>query len=108
MESELFLRNVCPRHTSALYAHGFTGADPRNECFTVMTLGLIGGFGAFRPKGRVFESGSSRLVGSLGKSFTHSSLWRFGVKLRNSIRAVSGALRSSVDLKRRYRNSLKK
>jgi len=36
-------------------------------------------------------NGSSRHAGTLGKSFTCSCLWRFGVKLRNSIRAVSGA-----------------
>ena len=30
-------------------------------------------------------------VGTLGKSFTRSCLSRFGVKLRQSIRAVSGA-----------------
>ncbi len=51
---------------------------------------LIGRFDAFRPKSRGFESRSSRHVGTLGKSFTHSCLWRFGVKLRHSIRAVSG------------------
>jgi len=34
------------------------------------------------PKCRGFESRSSRHLGALGKSFTHSWLWRFGVKLR--------------------------
>jgi len=48
-----------------------------------------------RPEGRGFESRSCRHVGSLGKSFTHRCLWRFGVKLRHSIRAVSGASLSS-------------
>ena len=33
-------------------------------------VGLIGRFVAFRPKGRGFESHSSRHVGTLGKSFT--------------------------------------
>jgi len=40
----------------------------------------------------------SHHVGTLGKSFTSSCLWSFGVKLRNSIRAVSGAPLSSSDL----------
>jgi len=62
---------------------------------------------AFRPKGHGFESHSSRHVGTLSKSLTRSCLWRFGVKLRHSIRAVSGGLLSSrADLKRRYRNGL--
>ena len=34
---------------------------------------------AFRPKGHGFDSRSSRHVGTLGKSFTHSCLWRFCV-----------------------------
>ena len=45
----------------------------------------------FRPKGQGFDSRSSRHVGTLGKSFIHGCLWRFGVKLRHSIRAVPGA-----------------
>ena len=67
-----------------------------------MTIGgewwLIGRFDAFRPKGRGFESRSSRHVGTLGKSFTRSCLRRFDVKLRRSKRAVSGALLSSSEL----------
>ena len=51
----------------------------------------IGWVDAFRPKGRGFDSRSSRHVEALGKSFTRTSLWRFGVKFRHSIRAVSGA-----------------
>ena len=51
----------------------------------------IGGVDTFRPKGHGFDSCSSRHVGTLGKSFTHSCLWRFGVKFQHSIRAVSGA-----------------
>src|SRR6218665_2321719 len=47
---------------------------------------LIGRFDAFRPKNRGFDSRSSRHLGIFGKSFTHSCLWRFGVKLRYSIR----------------------
>ena len=46
---------------------------------------------AFCPKGHGFDSRSSRHVGTFGKSFSHSCLWRLGVKLRHSIRAVSGA-----------------
>jgi len=43
-----------------------------------------------------FESSSNRHIGTLGKSFTRSCMWRFGVKLGHSIRAVSGAaMRSS-------------
>src|SRR6218665_3937785 len=53
---------------------------------------------AIRPEGRGFESRSSRHVGTLGKSLTRSCLWRFGVRLRHSIRAVSGALLSSSGL----------
>src|SRR6218665_1464310 len=47
---------------------------------------LIGRFDAFCPKDRGFDSCFSRQVGTFGKSFTHSCLWRFGVKLRYSIR----------------------
>src|SRR6218665_245229 len=67
----------------------------------VMTCGdwwLIGRFGAFCPKDRGFESLFSRHVGTLGKSFTHSCLWRFGMELRHNIRAVSGAPLSSSGL----------
>src|SRR6218665_1915270 len=62
------------------------------------TWWLIGRIDAFRPKRRELESRSSRHVGTLGKSFTHSCLWRFGVKLRRSIRAVSLAPLSSSGL----------
>jgi len=61
---------------------------------------------AFRPKGYGFDSRSSRHVRALGKSFTHSCLWRSGVKFRHSIRAVSGAPLSGGGLKRLYRNGL--
>jgi len=50
---------------------------------------LIGRLYTFRPKGRRFESRSNRHIVTLGKSFTRSWLWRFGVKLRHSIHAVS-------------------
>src|SRR6218665_144892 len=50
-------------------------------------------------RGRRLSSGGSRVriplysrhVVTLGKSFTRSCLWRFGVKLRHSFRAVLGA-----------------
>src|SRR6218665_2000888 len=38
-----------------------------------------GRFGALRPEDPWFESHSIRQVGTLGKSFTLSCLWRFGV-----------------------------
>ena len=55
----------------------------------------IGRVKAFRPEGRGFEFLSSRHVGTLGKSFTRNCLWHIGVRLRHSIRAVSGTLLSS-------------
>ena len=58
----------------------------------------IGRVGAFRSEGGGFDSRSSRHVGTLGKFLTRSCLWRFGVKLRHSTRAVSGALLSSSGL----------
>ena len=59
---------------------------------------LIGRFITFRPKGRGFKSHSSRRVGTLGKSFTRSCLWHFGVKLWHSIRVASGVPLSSSGL----------
>jgi len=41
----------------------------------------IGRVDAYRPEDHGFKSRSSCHVGTLGKSFTHSCLWRFGVKL---------------------------
>src|SRR6218665_113804 len=57
----------------------------------------IGRVEAFRPEGRGFESRSvsAMYIGTLGKSLTRSCLWRFGVKLRHSTRAVSRAPLSS-------------
>ena len=60
---------------------------------------LIGRFVTFRLECRMqVESRSSRHVGTLGKSFARSYLWRFGMKLRHSIcprqqkfRAMNGA-----------------
>ena len=67
---------------------------------------LIGRFVAFRPKDCGFESRSNRHLGTLGKSFTRSCLWRFGVKLRHSIHAVSEAPLSSSGLERCCINNL--
>ena len=65
------------------------------NCMKGVVVGLVWRIGkrfdAFRPKGHGFDSRSSRHVGTLGKSFARSCLWRFGVKLRHSIRAASGA-----------------
>ena len=52
---------------------------------------LIGRSIAFRLKGSGFESRSRDHLGTLGKSFTRSCLWHLVVKLRHSIRALSGA-----------------
>ena len=46
---------------------------------------FIGRFVAFRPNCHGFESRSSRHVDTLGKFFTRSCLWRFGVKLRHIV-----------------------
>src|SRR6218665_4163645 len=71
-----------------------------------LTLAM-GATDAYRAKGRGFDSRSGRHVATLDKFFARSCLWRFDVKLQHRIRAVSGApLNSSVDLKRRSRNSL--
>ena len=44
---------------------------------------VCGKFGALHPEGRRFVSHSSRLVGTLGKSFTHSCL-QTGMSLSSS------------------------
>ena len=56
---------------------------------------LTGRFNDFHPKGRRFESRPSGHVGTLGKSFTRSCLWRFGMKPLHSNHAVLGALMNS-------------
>src|SRR6218665_1578125 len=71
------------------------------QCVYVFIVGhvwRISRVDTFRPKGRGYDSRSRRHVGTLGKSFTHSCLWRFRVKFRHSIRAVSGAPLSSSGL----------
>src|SRR6218665_1839030 len=59
----------------------------------------IGRVDAFRPKGHGFDSRSKRHVETLGKSFTHSCLWRFGIKFRHTIYAVLRTPLSSSVLK---------
>jgi len=59
---------------------------------------LIDRFGTFHTKGHGFETRPSRHLGTLGKSFTHDCMWRFGVKFRHCIRAASGAPLSSSGL----------
>src|SRR6218665_3398945 len=67
--------------------------------------GSVVRFGAFCLEGRRFESRSSRHVGTLGKSFTHSCMWRFGVLTPTQYQCCSReCLRVVVDLKRRCRN----
>src|SRR6218665_3870889 len=53
---------------------------------------------AFQPEDCGFESRSSRHIGTLRKSLTHSCLWRYGVKLRHSILALSGPLLGSTGI----------
>ena len=64
-------------------------------CWTEEQRLVAGRVDAFRLKGHEFNSHSSHHIGTLGKSFAHSCLWRFGVKLQHSICAVSGAPLSS-------------
>ena len=66
-----------------------------DDCGTWWRIGWVD---CFQPEGRGFDFRSSRHVGTLGKSLIHSSLWRFGVKLRHRIRAVSVAPLSSSGL----------
>src|SRR6218665_3306852 len=75
-----------------------TKRDTHSICVVCGTRWHIGRVDAFQPKGRGFESRSSRHIGTLGKSLTRNCLWYFGVKLQHSIRAVSGALLSSRGL----------
>ena len=59
----------------------------------------IGRVDALHPKSHGFDSRSSRHVGTLGKSFTQSCLWQFGMKFQHSIRAVSGApLNTAIEI----------
>src|SRR6218665_963232 len=59
--------------------------------YVFMYLWGMGGTLAFRPKDHGLDSCSRRRVGTLGKSLTYSCPWRFFVKFRYSIHAVSGA-----------------
>src|SRR6218665_2403758 len=85
--------------------------NPEQEFITVVNMTLFnqsifgawwltGRFIAFRPKGYGFESRSSCHIGTLGKAFTRSSLWRVSMKMRHSIRAVLGVPLSSSGLER--------
>jgi len=69
-----------------------------SKCFIVGPVWRIGRDDAFRPKGHGFDNRSSRHVGTLGKFLTHNCLWRFGVKLPQSICVVSLAPLSSGGL----------
>jgi len=60
----------------------------------------------FRPKGRGLESCSIHHVGILGKSFTCSCLWRFGVKLRTVSALCQERFWVVADLKRHNRNGM--
>ena len=63
----------------------------RVRSYVVGRVWRISRVDAFRPN----DSRSSHHIGTLGKSFTHSCLWRFGVKFWHSICAVSGVPLSS-------------
>src|SRR6218665_4218287 len=74
-------------------------------------LGRVWRFGrvdAFRPKDHGFDSRFSRHVGTLGKSFTHSCLWRFRMKFRHSVHVVSGAPLSISETKTKSKGNDKK
>src|SRR6218665_2618424 len=64
------------------------------------TWWLIGIFVAFSPMSRGFEFPYGRNLGTLGKSFTSSFLWRFGLNRRRSIRAMSVEHLSSSGLQK--------
>src|SRR6218665_2818690 len=85
--------------TAIIYPNRFNQRGIPDGGILCGALWRIGRGEAVRPEGRGIESRSSRYVGTFGKSFTHSCLWRFGVKLRHiSIHAVSGAPLSSRGL----------
>src|SRR6218665_2952275 len=75
------------RHTHP-HTQYYTYTHTYIHCWTWWRIGRVDDF---QPEDRGFDSRSSRHVGTLGKSFTCSCLWRFGVKLRYSIRAVVGS-----------------
>ena len=79
------------------HAHNLEGTLTESQEFQNRNCGTwwrIGWVDSSQPEDRGLDSRSSRHVGTLGKSLTHSCLWRFGVKLLHNIRAVSGALLS--------------
>jgi len=63
---------------------------------------LIGRFVALRPKGRGLDSCSSLHVGTLGKSFTRSCLWRLALNSDTLSVLCRERLWAVVDLKKRY------
>ena len=77
---------------SELRAHNRIYHEPLNFLHNCGLWWLCGRFGAMRPEGRGFESHSSRHIGTSGKSFTRSCLWRFRMELWHSIRAVFSAI----------------
>ena len=79
---------LCQKLTFILLSYTLTEYDFHMHPFTVIVGWRFGRVDGFRPKGRGFDSRSSRQVGTVGKSFTYSCLWRFGVKFRHSVRAV--------------------
>ena len=74
-----------------LSSHSIAYRSSSSGCGTWWRIGWVD---SFELEGRGFDSCSSHHVGTLGKSLTHSCLWRFGVKLWHSIRAVLRALLS--------------
>jgi len=65
------------------------------------------GFGALLPEGRSVDPHSSRHVRTLGKFFSHSCLWHFGMSTSTQNQCSSRErLVVVVDLERRYGNIL--
>ena len=73
--ADIYVHGLCFIHVCIIV--GRDGALVESTHFVRKVMGIYSRF--------------SRYVGTLGKSFTHSCLWRSGVKFRNSIHAVSGA-----------------
>src|SRR6218665_1350752 len=73
--------------------------------YVVLCVWRIGIVDAFHPKGHEFDSRSSRHLGTLGKYVTHSYLWRFGMKFRYRILAVSGVPLSSQSINQSSKQS---
>src|SRR6218665_1552790 len=80
-----------PKEADTCTCHDSTLLQEQSNILRVGRGWRIGRVDAFRSKGHGFDSRSSRHVGTLDKSSTHSCRWHFGVKSRHIIRAVSGA-----------------